>query len=306
MRGLLTCLEGRSAVRKKFLLNPLKPDILHLCPTMLDKWMSTLENAAAVLRLLQEGDAEEISVTEVHRALGMPKSTAGRLLHHMRQVGFLDAAGTGPRYRLGALVFELARRDQERHSLAALAEAALSEICRKTGHTGYVSTLSGTDIVVLRSQVGTRALQVVTPLGMRMPAAETAIGRAMLAQLSASELRRLYKEWASPTSPNSPSNFEELVTRLQRVRELGYAESLDEAVPNVGSTAVAVVERRGSGMIGVCVSYAASHVDAREREQLGRTIQMAVDGVAESTGRIHPATGRGRSAARPMSEKVGE
>ena len=268
--------------------------------------MSTLENAAAVLRLLQGGHAMEISVTEVHRSLGMPKSTAGRLLQHMRQVGFLDFVGKGPRYRLGSLIFELAQRDQERNSLASLAETALSEICKETGHTGYVSTLSGTDIVVLRSHLGTRALQVVTPLGMRMPAAETAIGRALLAQLSGGDLRRLYADWKQPASPNSPVSLDELLAKLQRVRELGYAESCDEAVPSVGSTAVAVVERSGSDMIGVCVSYSAAHVDASERMELADIIRSSVNKIARATGRILPVSEGSRPAVGSGNEKVGE
>src|SRR5690606_30853977 len=178
--------------------------------------------------------------------------------------------------------------DQERNSLASLAEAALSEICKKTGHTGYVSTLSGTDIVVLRSHRGTHALQVVTPLGMRMPAAETAIGRAMLAQLPDADVRRLYADWRAPRSPNSPASLEALVEKLGEVRRQGYAVSLDEAVPEVGSTAVAVVERGGQGMLGVCVSYSTSHVSAQERAGLIDVVRGAVNRLARTSERVLP------------------
>lgn len=249
--------------------------------------MGTLEKTALVLRQF-DGDTKDLSVTEIHRALGMPKSSAGRLLQQMREVGLLDFVGKGPRYRLGSLIFELARGEQERNSLALLAETALSEICKETGHTGYVSTLSGTDIVVLRSHRGTHALQVVTPLGMRMPAAETAIGRALLAQLSTADIRRLYADWQKPRSPNSPASLDELLDELGRVRVRGYAVSLDEAVPSVGSTAVAVVERGSSDMIGVCVSYSASHVDAEDCAALKDAVRSAVNRLAQTSGRVLP------------------
>lgn len=249
--------------------------------------MSTLEKTVLVLRQF-DGDVRDISVTEIHRALGMPKSSAGRLLQHMREVGLLDFVGKGPRYRLGSLIFELARGEHERNSLASLAETALSEICKETGHTGYVSTLSGTDIVVLRAHRGTHALQVVTPLGMRMPAAETAIGRALLAQLSPSDVRKLYADWQQPRSPNSPASLDELLDVLRKVRERGYAVSLDEAVPNVGSTAVVVVERGRADMLGVCVSYSVSHVDAQERVELADVLRSAVNAIARTSGQVLP------------------
>lgn len=249
--------------------------------------MSTLEKTVLVLRQF-DSDTKDLSVTEVHRSLGMPKSTAGRLLQQMREVGLLDFVGKGPRYRLGSLIFELARGEQERNSLASLADTVLSDICRETGHTGYVSSLSGTDIVVLRSHAGTHGLQVVTPLGMRMPAAETAIGRALLAQLSTADIRRLYADWQKPRSANSPASLDELLDELERVRVRGYAVSLDEAVPNVGSTAVALVERGSSDMIGVCVSYSVTHVDAKERSAVRSAIQSAVNKLARTSGRVLP------------------
>lgn len=248
---------------------------------------TTLRKAVQVLRQFN-GETEDISVTEIHRALGMPKSSAGRLLQQMREVGLLDHVGMGPRYRLGSLLFELVRSELERNSLASLAESALSEICKETGHTGYVSTLSGSDIVVLRSHRGTHALQVVTPLGMRMPAAETAIGRAMLAQLPIANVRRLYAEWQAPRSPNSPASLDALLEELARVRKQGYAVSLDEAVPGVGSTAVAVVERGGPGMLGICVSYSASYIDAQERARLINVVRAAVNRLARTTERVLP------------------
>lgn len=255
--------------------------------------MTTLENAAAVLRQFT-GGATDISVTETHRLLGMPKSSVGRLLQHMRHAGFLDVVDVGPRYRLGSLIIELARYDRERHSLANLAEEVLAEICKATGHTGYVSALSGTDIVVLRSHAGTRPLQVVTPLGQRMPAAETAIGRALLAHLSESQIRKLYSTWRQPQSTNSPASLDQLLGVLEDVREFGHAVSFDEAVPGVGSTAMALIDRSRSEMLGVCVSYAASQVDADEKARLADVIEGVIRSLAEKTGQIQPVVGRQR------------
>src|ERR1700752_4023031 len=72
------------------------------------KWnslrMSTLANAVAVLRLFAS-DRVELTVTDVARALDMPKSSVSRLLKSMRDAGLLTGAGAGaaPRYRLGNL-----------------------------------------------------------------------------------------------------------------------------------------------------------------------------------------------------------
>ena len=245
--------------------------------------LSTLQNASSVLRLFASGSAD-ISVTEVHRLLDMPKSSAGRLLQHMRMAGFLDLVGTGPRYRLGSVVLDAARADRERSSLASVAEVLLSEICRATGHTGYISALVGNEIMVLRSCPGTKPLQVITPLGQKSPAAETAIGRALLAHIPRKSLDKLYGEWHAPRSSRSPSTFDGLRDELANVRAAGYAESHDEAVPGVGSTAVAISDRDGSEMLGICVSYPASDTSAHEKALIARTMLELIDVTAARAG----------------------
>jgi IclR family KDG regulon transcriptional repressor len=250
--------------------------ILNRCP---EKWdsggdVTVLQNAAAVLRLFESGRAN-ISVTEAHRLLGMPKSSAARLLQHMREAGFVDMAGNGRRYQIGSLIFHVARQDRARTPLVDLAEEALGEICGNTGHTGYVSVLDGIEIVVLRFRPGSRTLQVVTPVGQRMLASETAIGRALLARLSDDEVRERYSAGVTATSRKSPQTLTALLRVLAHVREQGWADSSEEALPGVGSTAVAVRDRHNDEMLGFCVSYSAPHITADEGRQVAELLTEA-------------------------------
>lgn len=236
--------------------------------------MSTLESAAAVLRLFTEERAE-LSVTEAHRLLSMPKSSVARLLQSMKDAGFLDPVEGTRRYQLGLLILDVSRMQRARTPLADLAEEALAEICKTTGHTGYVSVLDGTDIVVLRVRPGTRALQVVTPLGQRMNAFETAIGRSLLSRLSDDQVRSRYTEPLHPSSSNSPLTLDELLALLAEVRKRGWAESIEEALPGVGSTAVAILSQHNNEMLGLCVSYSASHSSKEERQHLAELLREA-------------------------------
>lgn len=271
--------------------------------------MTTLESAAAVLRLFTE-ERGELSVTEAHRLLAMPKSSVARLLQSMREAGFLDPVEGTRRYQLGSLVLDVARMQHGRTPLADLAEEALAEICKTTGHTGYVSVLDGTDIVVLRVRPGTRALQVVTPLGQRMNAFETAIGRSLLARLSDDEVRARYTEPLDPGSSNSPQSLDELLRLLDGVRARGWAESTEEALPGVGSTAVAVLSRHNKEMLGFCVSYSASHSSREERAHLAELLRDAALRVGRKVDDpywiAHSTTKPGKDLRLAQDTKAGE
>jgi DNA-binding IclR family transcriptional regulator len=82
----------------------------------------------------------------------------------------------------------------------------------------------------------------------------------------------------------SPSTFDGLRDELANVRAAGYAESHDEAVPGVGSTAVAISDRDGSEMLGICVSYPASGTSAHEKALIARTMLELIDATASRAG----------------------
>ena len=128
--------------------------------------MSTLGNVAAILRLFAP-ERLEISVTEVSRMLGVPKSSASRLMKAMMQAGILARHEGSPRYKVGNLLFEVAQLYRLNSSLIEQADEVLKAICRETGHTGYVSILDGTDVLVIRMHQGSHPLRVFTPLAAR-------------------------------------------------------------------------------------------------------------------------------------------
>jgi hypothetical protein len=69
--------------------------------------MSILDNAASVLRCFGAG-CPSVTVTEVTRLLGLPKTSASRLLRAMREAGMLETIGATKQHRHGRLMLDLA------------------------------------------------------------------------------------------------------------------------------------------------------------------------------------------------------
>jgi IclR family KDG regulon transcriptional repressor len=244
--------------------------------------MSALSSAVNVLKLFS-AERAELSVTEAARLLGMPKSTVSRLLKAMMREGLLASVGSTSRYRLGHLFFEISRRYRHNSSLMDLTDAALGAICRDTRHAGYISILEGRDVLVLRAILGTETLRVVTPLGSRSVAFATSTGRALLARLSDEEVRALHPDPLVPPSPNAPRTLDELLSRLDRIRRIGWCEAIDEAIPGVGSVSVCVSDPANSETIAFCVSFPAHLVSKLERRRLAAMLIEAAKGIALET-----------------------
>jgi hypothetical protein len=160
--------------------------------------MSALSNAVSVLRLFST--ERELSVTDVSRLLGMPKSSASRLLKAMREQGQLPHVDATPRYRVSPVFLEISRLCGRNLTLMDLADREVADICRATRPGGYMSILDGADVLILRVHLGPEPLRVVTPLGSRMPSFATSTGRALLARLDNEAVRALPRKSFSAVS----------------------------------------------------------------------------------------------------------
>jgi IclR family KDG regulon transcriptional repressor len=229
--------------------------------------VATLANVAAILRGFS-ADRLELSVTEVSRLLGIPKSSASRLLTSMRAEGLLVKANDSLRYRIGPLLFEVARLHRSSSTLIEQADQQLAGVCKETGHTGYVSILDQSDVLVIRVHPGRSVLRVVTALGHRAPAFATATGRTLLARLTDDQVAKLHPDGLSPPSESAPRTLPELLEALQGVRRRGWAEAIDEAVPGVDSIAVAVADLENAEMLSFCLTFPPSQVGKEDKERI--------------------------------------
>lgn len=229
--------------------------------------MTTLSSAADILRCLS-AERPHLTVSAAAELLGVPKSTASRLLRAMLEAGFLETVGASKKYRPGLLLYETGRLYRDSSSLIDRAAAVVARISGATGHTGYVSKREGRDIVAVTDHPGTNALRVSSSIGRRLEAFATATGRTLLARMSNEDVRKLYAYPLTPPSPTAPQNIDELLARLVAVRRQGFAESNDESNRGVGALAVAVGDPERGEAVSLCIVYPASMIAPPERQSI--------------------------------------
>src|SRR5471032_385310 len=220
--------------------------------------MTTLENASAVLTLFSEQGSRQghpgLSFTEVVEHLKLPKSTASRLLMTMETQGLLERDPDSRLYRIGKLILSVAS-----HYLSApLVDAAspyMTQLGQLTQCTGYISMLTGRDIMVMRMFPGRTYLQVVTPAGSLLPAHETAIGRAILARYTDDEVRERYRGEYQVKSANSPKSIDLLLVRLAEIRQNGLSFANNETLQGISSLATSIFNKHRNEIVGLGLSF---------------------------------------------------
>lgn len=253
--------------------------------------MSILEGTADVLRLisrLQRG----VTMSDVVEHLGLPKSTASRMLKQLGEYGFLDRDPQTLAYHPGLMLLEVAHLVHRNSSLSDHIEEALRDLCRRTGHTGYLSVLDGRDVLVLRVVPGAHALRVITHPGTRSPAWATSTGRALLARQDNVTLARDFGSGLEPASDTSPTSFGELMARLEEVRSKGWAVAVDEAVPGVGSVSCAVGDPQSGEMMAFCLTFPSAMANTEESNRLAGLLMEQASQIGRKVGDNHWSVSR--------------
>jgi IclR family acetate operon transcriptional repressor len=130
-----------------------------------------------------------------------------------------------------------------------------------------------------------------TEVGRRVYAHCTGVGKALLAQLPADEVRRIVATAGMPArTDNSITDVDSLLSELERVRTLGYA--VDDGEQEVGVRCVAVAVP-GSPTSALSVSGPASRVTYEAVGVIVPVLLDAADGLAGRPDR------RARTATSP-------
>lgn len=250
--------------------------------------MKSVRNAVNALRCFGP-NTPELAVSDISRRLGLPRSSASRLLGALRDGGLLDQDPTTRRYKPGNLALVLGGLHQATTRIMDQVDEALADLVRRTGHTGYIAVLDGPNAVVLRNRQGSYPVRFVVEPGTRIPACVTGVGKALLARLPDDALRALYRglrqerdgpgkvRWALPT-------VDALLADLARVRTRGWALADQDTFPGIRAIAVAVGGGRGEKDLGVSLSYPVAGVSNAEEVAMRRLLLAAVRRVGQSVG----------------------
>lgn len=249
--------------------------------------MTTLENAAAVLRLFQLKGVTQghpgLTFTDVVEALRLPKSTVSRLLATMESQGMLERDPDSRCFHIGRVLLAVAG-----HYLSAplvdRASPAMARLADQTGCIGYISRLDGCDLVVMRMFHGRHFTQLVTPPGSRMPAAATSTGRVLLAQFSEEEVRQRYRDGWQALPPNSPQTLDALCVRLAAIRQQGWSLARNETLPGISSLSVALHNKYHGDTAALCLSFLSQESETGFPAALLEALRATASDVAEKYG----------------------
>jgi DNA-binding IclR family transcriptional regulator len=176
-----------------------------------------------------------LTLAQVVRRTGLPRSSAHRMLDRLVQLRWLRR--TGRDYELGMRLVELGSLAVHQDRLHRAATPLLHELHRATGLVVHLAVLDGNDVVYL-DKVGDRMTAAIpTRVGGRQPAHCAAVGKAVMAygDHELGKVDVLFRK-----TKYSITTRAELTTELARVRAHGVAFDREESLAGFGCVAAPI------------------------------------------------------------------
>jgi IclR family acetate operon transcriptional repressor len=245
---------------------------------------SSASKALALLEAITRIHGNTFGVTEVALDIGVPKSTAHRLLKTLEDHGFVGRSGA--RYRVGGSFFELieAARWTEFGELRDAAPRPLNWLFERADAIAvHIAVLSGSDVLYLDKVTKPAGTRLPSRVGGRFPASCTALGKAMLAFGPGTAVKRVIDKPMVRATPYSVVQHRQFVQQLAAARQAGYAVEREEACHGTICVAAPVMQDgRAVAAVSLCVpTMGLGRVAEQRLGSFGRLASEAANQVGE-------------------------
>lgn len=207
------------------------------------------------------GSANGMTLTEIARAIGAPKSSCLAVCTTLVEAGMLVRSSAGS-YQLGLKVVQLGRSYLGRSDISAEFRRVDDELGLLPDDTIVLSVLNGREVTYVDTRHGARPVAMHYEIGMRLPAHCTASGKALLATLTPAAVAGLYRDGRlDALTPHSIGTLSELRAELDRIRVRGYAVDDEETALGMVCFGVAILDPGGRPVGAISVSMVKAAVD---------------------------------------------
>lgn len=240
-----------------------------------------IRRVCRILTHLQESPLD-VTLTEIAKVAGLPKSSAFRYMVTLEEQGFLERDPTSGTYRAG-VAFQGAWVQQPQ-LLARRAQPHLEHLRDQSQETISLGMLDRSQVCYLAIMESPRTLRVGPRPSDRAPVHATALGKAIAAGLPDDRVRAILPATGLPGLTARTITYPDaFLTELVAVRTQGYALEDREHEADSRSVAVPVLAGRVPAAIGL--SAPASRLPLGGAEEIAAAltrITSALEGEART------------------------
>jgi IclR family pca regulon transcriptional regulator len=204
-----------------------------------------------------------LTLNEIAKASGMGKSAAQRVVHTLRQLGYVQRDADDRGYLPGIRILDHTRDYLRLNTLVSRASPVLLELRRNVRERVDLSLIDGLRLVYAARLQSKRETFFATLVGQSVPIYCTSGGRAVMAHMSDAEVDDIIaRSDRREITPKTITDPERIRAKVREARENGYALALEEILQGEIAIATAVLAPDGTPLGAIHVAGSRSEWEA--------------------------------------------
>jgi len=240
-----------------------------------EKAVQSVERTLRILELMAD-QGNPMALSEISSQLGLKISTTHRLLKTLIIKGFAEQDPYTGKYKLGIKTFRIGNTALYALDIRSVARPYLKRLTEKYKETSNLAILDQGDVVYIDQVESEKMVKMIAKLGSRGPSHSNAVGKALLAHLSGSELERFLKgRKLQRFTPHTIVSPDVLKKELEKVKARGYAVDQEETEEGICCVASPIWNHLGRVTAAIGISGPSNRISLTFIEtELAREIRQ--------------------------------
>ncbi len=245
--------------------------------------VQALDRGLTLLRNLTR--ESNVSLTELALRVGMPPSTAHRMLTTLQKHGFAEFNDSTQEWAIGLEAFRVGSAYLNRTNLVEAARVTMRNLTEETGETANLAIADNGDVVFL-SQVETHEpIRAFFHPGTRGHMHASGIGKALLANIPRYQVEKILQAKGCPEFTHKTlSSPSALFADLDQTKKRGWSFDDEERYLGMRCVAAPIFNSFGEAIAGISVSGPTVRFPDISIAEIGPRVRRAADEITRIMG----------------------
>lgn len=250
-----------------------------------DNNVQSIDRALDIIEVLsQENDG--LGVTEIASRIGLPKSTAHRIIATMAERGYLSRTDKGV-YKIGLKLIEAVSCYINSLELQTEARPYVAQITAELGLTSHLGVLDGDQVVYIEKMDVFSNVRMYSQIGVRVHSYSCSLGKCLLSNFSANQIRKIMANCSFMRfTKKTLGSVDELLADLDKVRSRGWAIDDEEAEIGHRCIGAPIYDYRGDIIAAISASGPTSILTVDRIEPVAQYVRKQALEISKSMGYI--------------------
>lgn len=216
--------------------------------------LNSVEKALEIM-LAFKSNQPSWGVRDLSAHLGFSPATVQRMLQTLKTYDFVVQDPETRHYRLGNIYFRFLDVLQSSYPITTAALPFMRELLSATQETVHLNVIDGLERICIENIESTQHLKASMPIGNRSPLYAGASSKCLLA-FSVPEFIDQYLKQVElePLTDSTINKIAPLMAEIEQTRRQGFAQSLGERTPGLGSLSAPVLDHKGAILAAISLA----------------------------------------------------